>query len=148
SHRSPAQRAALDPAGAPLAFGSLMGGHATWTATLDGDPGPDRTLEGSAPMAPAVIRDAVRSPLGRRNGGLSKAPPVDLAAAVPNARVTRNDLAPGLVDDVIMGTVMQVGAQWANPGRKAAPAAGWPEAVVGPTVARQCGSSQQAVHFA
>jgi len=99
-------------------------------------------------MATAVIVDAVRSPLGKRNGALSKVHPVDLAADVLNALVTRNDLDPALVDDVIMGTVMQVGAQSANVGRNAALAAGWPETVVGTTVDRQCGSSQQAIHFA
>jgi acetyl-CoA acyltransferase len=99
-------------------------------------------------MATAVIVDAVRTPLGKRNGALSKVHPVDLAADVLNALVTRNDLDPGLVDDVIMGTVMQVGAQSANVGRNAALAAGWPETVVGTTVDRQCGSSQQAIHFA
>ncbi len=99
-------------------------------------------------MATAVIVDAVRSPLGKRNGALSKVHPVDLAADVLNALVTRNDLDPGLVDDVIMGTVMQVGAQSANVGRNAVLAAGWPETVVGTTVDRQCGSSQQAIHFA
>jgi acetyl-CoA acyltransferase len=99
-------------------------------------------------MATAVIVDAVRSPLGKRNGKLSKVHPVDLAADVLHALVTRNDLDPALVDDVIMGTVMQVGAQSANVGRNAVLAAGWPETVVGTTVDRQCGSSQQAIHFA
>jgi acetyl-CoA acyltransferase len=99
-------------------------------------------------MATAVIVDAVRSPLGKRNGSLAKVHPVDLVADVMNALVTRTDIDPGLIDDVIMGTVMQVGAQAGNVGRNAALAAGWPETVVGTTVDRQCGSSQQAIHFA
>jgi acetyl-CoA acyltransferase len=99
-------------------------------------------------MATAVIVDAVRSPLGKRNGKLAKVHPVDLVADVMNALVTRNDFDPALVDDVIMGTVTQVGAQAGNVGRVAALAAGWPETVVGTTIDRQCGSSQQAIHFA
>jgi acetyl-CoA acyltransferase len=99
-------------------------------------------------MPTAVIVDAVRTPLGRRNGKLSGVHPVDLAAHTLEALVTRNDLDPGLVEDVIMGCVMQVGDQGLNVGRNAALAAGYPEAVPGTTVDRQCGSSQQAAHFA
>jgi len=99
-------------------------------------------------MADAVIVDAVRTPLGRRNGALKDWHPVDLAAHTLRALVERNDLDPALVDDVIMGCVMQVGDQAANVGRNAALAAGFPETVVGTTIDRQCGSSQQAAHFA
>jgi acetyl-CoA acyltransferase len=99
-------------------------------------------------MASAVIVDAVRSPLGRRNGKLKDTHPVDLAAHVLKALVDRNDLDPALVEDVVMGCVMQVGDQGINIARNAALAAGFPETVVGTTVDRQCGSSQQAAHFA
>jgi acetyl-CoA acetyltransferase family protein len=99
-------------------------------------------------MATAVIVDAVRTPLGRRNGKLKDIHPVDLAATVLEAIVKRNDLDPALVEDVIMGCVMQVGEQGINVARNAALAAGFPESVVGTTVDRQCGSSQQAAHFA
>src|SRR5215471_9277831 len=99
-------------------------------------------------MATAVIVDAVRTPLGRRNGKLKDVHPVDLAAHVLKAVVERNDLDPALVEDVIMGCVMQVGDQGINIARNAALAAGLPESVVGTTVDRQCGSSQQAAHFA
>ena len=99
-------------------------------------------------MSTAVIVDAVRTPGGKRNGKLSGWHPVDLAAEVLAALVERNDFDPGLVEDVIMGCVMQVGEQAGNVGRSAALAAGYPETVVGTTVDRQCGSSQQAAHFA
>ncbi len=99
-------------------------------------------------MPTAVIVDAVRSPLGRRNGALKDVHPVDLAADVLRALVERNGLDPALVEDVIMGCVMQVGEQGINVARNAALAAGFPESTVGTTVDRQCGSSQQAAHFA
>jgi len=99
-------------------------------------------------MPTAVIVDAVRTPLGRRNGKLKDVHPVDLAAHVLRALVERNDLDPALVEDVIMGCVSQVGAQSLNVARCAALGAGFPESVVGTTVDRQCGSSQQAAHFA
>ncbi len=99
-------------------------------------------------MPTAVIVDAVRTPQGRRNGALKDVHPVDLAALTLDALVQRNDLDPDVVEDVIMGCVMQVGDQAVNVGRNAALAAGFPEAVVGTTVDRQCGSSQQAAHFA
>ncbi len=99
-------------------------------------------------MPTAVIVDAVRSPLGRRNGKLRDVHPVDLAAHVLRALIERNDFDPALVEDVIMGCVMQVGEQGVNVGRNAALAAGFPESTVGTTVDRQCGSSQQAAHFA
>jgi len=99
-------------------------------------------------MPTAVIVDAVRTPQGRRNGALKDVHPVDLAALTLDALVQRNDLDPDVVEDVIMGCVMQVGDQAVNVGRNAALAAGFPESVVGTTIDRQCGSSQQAAHFA
>jgi acetyl-CoA acyltransferase len=99
-------------------------------------------------MPTAVIVDAVRTAVGRRNGQLKDWHPVDLAAETLRALITRNDLDPALVEDVIMGCVMQVGEQSLNIARNAALAAGFPESVVGTTVDRQCGSSQQAAHFA
>jgi acetyl-CoA acyltransferase len=96
----------------------------------------------------AVIVDAVRTPVGRRAGGLSGCHPVDLSAHVLDALVARTGLDPALVEDVIWGCVSQTGEQAVNVGRNAALAAGWPEDVVGVTLDRQCGSSQQAVHFA
>ena len=99
-------------------------------------------------MPTAVIVDAVRTPLGRRNGALKDVHPVDLAALTLDSLVQRTALDPEVVEDVIMGCVMQVGDQAVNVGRNAALAAGFPESVVGTTVDRQCGSSQQAAHFA
>jgi acetyl-CoA acyltransferase len=101
-----------------------------------------------SPMATAVIVDAVRTALGRRNGALRDWHPVDLAAQVLRALVERNDLDPALVDDVIAGCVSQTGEQALNLARNAALAAGFPETVPGTTVDRQCGSGQQALHFA
>ena len=99
-------------------------------------------------MTTAVIVDAVRTPGGKRNGRLKDWHPADLAAHVLKALQERNNLDPALVDDVIMGCVMQVGEQSLNIGRNAVLAAGWPESVPATTVDRQCGSSQQAIHFA
>ncbi|MGH1503436.1 MAG: thiolase family protein [Acidimicrobiales bacterium] len=99
-------------------------------------------------MENAVIVDAVRTPMGKRYGSLSGWHPADLAAEVLKALAERNNLDPELVDDVIMGCVMQVGAQAINVGRNAVLTAGWPESVPSTTVDRQCGSSQQSAHFA
>src|SRR5213078_650500 len=99
-------------------------------------------------MPTAVIVDAVRTPQGRRNGALRDVHPIDLAALTLDALIQRTGLDPELVEDVIMGCVMQVGDQAVNVGRNAALAAGFPESPVGTTVDRQCGSSQQAAHFA
>lgn len=99
-------------------------------------------------MPNAVIVDAVRTPVGRRNGQLKDIHPVDLASIPLRALIDRNRLDPGLIEDVIMGTVMQTGEQSNNVGRNAALAAGFPEDVVGVTIDRQCGSSQQSAHFA
>ncbi len=99
-------------------------------------------------MPTAVIVDAIRTPLGRRNGKLKDWHPVDLAAQTLQALVERTGVDPVVIDDVIMGCVMQVGEQAANVGRNAVLAAGWPESIPGTTIDRQCGSSQQAAHFA
>ena len=99
-------------------------------------------------MTNAVIVDAIRTPLGKRNGRLKDWHPVDLAAETLKALQSRNGLDPAVVDDVVMGCVMQVGEQSLNIGRNAVLAAGWPESVPATTVDRQCGSSQQALHFA
>ena len=99
-------------------------------------------------MPDAVIVDAVRTAVGRRNGRLRDWHPVDLAAEPLRALVDRNDLDPALVEDVVMGCTMTVGEQAMNIGRNAALAAGFPDTVAGTTVDRQCGSAQQAVHFA
>ncbi|HEY6393543.1 MAG TPA: thiolase family protein [Bryobacteraceae bacterium] len=99
-------------------------------------------------MREAVIVDAVRTPVGRRDGALKGWHPVDLLAHTLRAVTQRNKLDPALVDDVIAGCVGQVGEQAYNIARNAVLAAGFPESVPGTTVDRQCGSSQQAAHFA
>jgi acetyl-CoA acyltransferase len=99
-------------------------------------------------MRDAVIVDAVRTPFGRRDGSLSHWHPVDLAAETLTALVDRTGIDPAVIDDVIMGCVMQVGEQGTNIARNAVLAAEWPEHIPGTTVDRQCGSSQQAMHFA
>ena len=99
-------------------------------------------------MNEAVIVDAVRTPSGKRNGQLKDWHAASLAAHTLKSLVDRTGLDPAMVDDVIMGCVMQVGEQSLNIGRNAVLAAGWPEEVPSTTVDRQCGSSQQAMHFA
>jgi acetyl-CoA acyltransferase len=99
-------------------------------------------------MRDAVICAAVRTPVGKRGGGLSGVHAVDLSAHVLNALVERAGIDPAVVEDVFWGCVSQVGEQALNIGRTAALAAGWPESVPGTTIDRQCGSSQQAVAFA
>ncbi|HJR45262.1 MAG TPA: thiolase family protein [Actinomycetota bacterium] len=96
----------------------------------------------------AVIVEAVRSPLGKRNGRLKDWHPVDLLATVLNETIDRSGIDAALVDDVICGCVSQVGDQSLNVGRNAWLSAGLPEEVPATTVDRQCGSSQQAAHFA
>jgi acetyl-CoA acyltransferase len=96
----------------------------------------------------AVIIDAVRTAGGKRNGSLRNWHAADLAAETLKALVERNGLDPALVEDVIMGCVMQVGEQGINVGRNAVLAAGFPESVCATTIDRQCGSSQQATAFA
>ncbi|CAA9328255.1 MAG: 3-ketoacyl-CoA thiolase @ Acetyl-CoA acetyltransferase [uncultured Frankineae bacterium] len=99
-------------------------------------------------MRDAVIVEAVRTPTGKRNGGLRGVHSADLSAHVLTALVQRSGLDPALVDDVVWGCVSQVGEQTFDIARTAVLSAGWPESVPGTTVDRQCGSSQQAVHFA
>jgi acetyl-CoA acyltransferase len=99
-------------------------------------------------MPNAVIVDAVRTPGGKRGGKLKDWHPVDLLGEVLGALVARNGLDPATIDDVIAGCVMQTGEQSVNVARNAVLAAGFPESVPGTTVDRQCGSSQQAAHFA
>jgi len=99
-------------------------------------------------MPNAVIVDAIRTAGGKRNGKLRNWHAAELAAQPLQALVARNDLDPALVDDVITGCVMQVGEQALNIGRNAVLSAGWPESVPATTIDRQCGSSQQALHFA
>jgi acetyl-CoA acyltransferase len=98
-------------------------------------------------MTDAVIVDAVRTAGGKRNGKFRNWHSADLASEPLKALIERNQLDPALVDDVIMGCVMQVGEQALNVGRNAALAAGFPESVPATTIDRQCGSSQQALHF-
>jgi len=99
-------------------------------------------------MRDAVIVQAVRTPVGKRNGGLSEIQPADLSAHVLTALAERSGLDPAVVEDVIWGCVSQVGEQTGDIARTAVLDAGWPESVPGVTVDRQCGSSQQAVSFA
>jgi len=99
-------------------------------------------------MAEAVIVEAVRSAVGKRNGGLSGVHPAELSAQVLNGLAQRAGIDPEVVEDVIWGCVMQAGEQALDIARTAVLTAGWPETVPGVTVDRQCGSSQQSVHFA
>ncbi|MFY1635149.1 thiolase family protein [Solwaraspora sp. WMMB335] len=99
-------------------------------------------------MRDAVIVGAVRTPIGRRKGALASVHPVELSSHVLRSLAERTGLDPADVDDVIWGCVFQFGDQSWNIGRNAALAAGWPESVPGTTIDRQCGSSQQALHFA
>ncbi|WP_040701277.1 thiolase family protein [Nocardia vinacea] len=99
-------------------------------------------------MRDAVIVDAVRTPIGKRNGTLGPVHAADLSAKVLNALVERNGIDPATVDDVVWGCVTQIGDQSSNIGRFAVLAAGWPEHVPGVTINRACGSSQQAVDSA
>lgn len=99
-------------------------------------------------MRDAVIAIAVRSPIGRRKGSLSGTHSVDLSAAVLNGLIDRAGIDPATVDDVMWGCVGQTGEQASNIARNSVLSAGWPETVPGTTIERQCGSSQQAIHFA
>jgi acetyl-CoA C-acetyltransferase len=99
-------------------------------------------------MANAYIVDAVRTPIGKRNGGLSAEHPADIAAHVLSGLVERTGIDPVAIDDVILGCLEQIGSQGGNIARTSALAAGLPESVPAITIDRQCGSSQQAVHFA
>ncbi|CAJ1581214.1 thiolase family protein [[Mycobacterium] wendilense] len=99
-------------------------------------------------MRETVIVGAVRTPVGKRNGGFAETHAADLSALVLNELATRTGLDPDIVDDVVWGCVSQVGDQSSNIGRYAVLAAGWPEHIPGTTVNRACGSSQQALDFA
>jgi acetyl-CoA acyltransferase len=99
-------------------------------------------------MRETVIVEAVRTAVGKRNGGLSGMHAADLSAVVLNELLERTGVGPEIVDDVIWGCVSQVGDQSSNIGRYAVLAAGWPESIPGTTVNRACGSSQQAIDFA
>ena len=99
-------------------------------------------------MPEAYVVDAVRAPVGRRGGGLSKVHPADLGAHSIRALVERTGVDPGAIDDVIFGNVDSIGPQAGDIARTCALLAGLPEHVPGTTVDRQCGSAQQAVHFA
>src|SRR3954447_17266315 len=99
-------------------------------------------------MPEAVIVEAVRTPIGKRNGSLAQVHPVDLSAHVLRALVDRTGIDPAVVDDVVWGCVNQVGDQAAQVGRYSVLAAGWPESVPGVTVNRACGSSQSSFDFA
>ncbi|MFA5709216.1 acetyl-CoA C-acyltransferase [Mycolicibacterium sp.] len=99
-------------------------------------------------MRETVIVGAVRTPVGKRNGGLAGTHAADLSAVVLNELAARTGLDPEIVDDVVWGCVSQVGDQSSNIGRYAVLAAGWPEHIPGTTVNRACGSSQQALDFA
>src|SRR5438270_952102 len=99
-------------------------------------------------MADAYIVDAVRSPVGRRGGGLSQIHPADLGAHALTALMQRTGIDPAAVEDVIFGCVDTIGGQAGDIARTCWLAAGLPDHVPGTTVDRQCGSSQQAVHFA
>ena len=99
-------------------------------------------------MRDAVIVDAVRTPIGKRNGALADIHPADLSASVLTALAERNGFEPAIIDDVIWGCVSQVSEQASNIGRNAILTAGWPESVPATSVNRACGSSQQAVSFA
>jgi acetyl-CoA acyltransferase len=99
-------------------------------------------------MRETVIVEAVRTPVGKRNGGLSAMHAADLSAVVLNELVQRAGIDPNVIDDVVWGCVSQVGDQSSNIGRYAVLAAGWPEHIPGTTINRACGSSQQALDFA
>ncbi|OBG57728.1 acetyl-CoA acetyltransferase [Mycobacterium sp. E3298] len=99
-------------------------------------------------MRETVIVEAVRTAVGKRNGGLAGMHAADLSAVVLNELLERTGVGPEMVDDVIWGCVSQVGDQSSNIGRYAVLAAGWPETIPGTTVNRACGSSQQALDFA
>ncbi|MDX1876025.1 acetyl-CoA C-acyltransferase [Mycolicibacterium sp. 120266] len=99
-------------------------------------------------MRETVIVGAVRTPVGKRNGGLSDQHAADLSAVVLNELLERTGVDPGVIDDVVWGCVSQVGDQSSNVGRFSVLAAGWPEHIPGTTVNRACGSSQQALDFA
>src|ERR1700689_2027018 len=107
-----------------------------------------RSRDRSRKMRETAIVEAVRTPVGKRNGGLSSMHAADLSAIVLTALVERTGIDPDIIDDVIWGCVSQVGDQSSNIGRYAVLAAVWPESIPGTTINRACGSSQQALDFA
>ncbi|MDT7754918.1 MAG: acetyl-CoA acyltransferase [Mycobacterium sp.] len=110
--------------------------------------GGNTARNGAEVMRETVIVSAVRTPVGKRNGGLSDQHAADLSALVLNELVERTGVDPEVIDDVVWGCVSQVGDQSSNIGRYSVLAAGWPEHIPGTTVNRACGSSQQALDFA
>src|ERR1700733_10815599 len=98
-------------------------------------------------MRDAVIVEAVRTPVGKRKGGLSEIQPTDLSAHVLKAVAERTGIDPAIVDDVVWGCVGQVGEQAIDIARNAVLAAGWPQSVPGVTVDRHCGSASKALAF-
>src|SRR5271169_3988632 len=107
-----------------------------------------RSRDRSRKMRETVIVEAVRTPVGKRNGGLSTMHAADLSAVVLRELVDRTGIDPAVIDDVVWGCVSQVGDQSSNIGRYSVLAAGWPESIPGTTINRACGSSQQALDFA
>src|SRR6202049_1097453 len=107
-----------------------------------------RSRDRSRKMRETVIVEAVRTPVGKRNGGLSTMHAADLSAIVLTELVERTGIDPDIIDDVVWGCESQVGDQSSNIGRYAVLAAGWPERIPGTTINRACGSSQQALDFA
>src|ERR1700729_392836 len=107
-----------------------------------------RSRDRSRKMRETVIVEAVRTPVGKRNGGLSSMHAADLSAIVLTELVQRTGIDPHIIDDVVWGCVSQIGDQSSNIGRYAVLAAGWPESIPGTTINRACGSSQQALDFA
>src|ERR1700757_2537051 len=107
-----------------------------------------RYRDRSRQMRETVIVEAVRTPVGKRNGGLAGMHAADLSALVLNELLQRTGIGPEIIDDVVWGCVSQVGDQSSNIGRYAVLAAGWPESIPGTTINRACGSSQQALDFA
>src|SRR5712671_1182795 len=99
-------------------------------------------------MPDAVIVDAIRTPVGKRNGALKDVHPVDLGSRVLTELVARSRIDPALVEDVIFGCVTQIGEQASNVARNAWLAAGFPVTSAASTITRACGSSQATVHFA
>ena len=131
----------------------VSGPFGSWSRRLARPPGPDLTLgqvqshEGATPCPPPSSSTHPH-PARQAQRRLKDWHPVDLAAETLKALTDRTGIDPAVVDDVVMGCVMQVGEQGVNIARNAVLAAGWPETVPGTTVDRQCGSSQQAAHFA
>src|SRR6201990_1472010 len=107
-----------------------------------------RSRDRSRKMRETVIVEAVRTPVGKRNGGLSSMHAADLSAIVLTELMERTGIDPDIIDDVVWGCVSQVGDQSSNIARYSVLAAGWPESIPGTTVNRACGSSPQALDFA